>query len=87
MSLTAGQRKLKGFYLTLAALMILVLFALIKGVHFTGDNIITAMALMASLAGAFFGANFGEHWAKAKQVDGLSKNITITKPAVTKTDG
>lgn len=61
-----GNRKLKGFYYTLGAMMLIILSAFVTGVKFQGGDIIAMLALIGSLGGAFFGANFGEHWAKSK---------------------
>ena len=61
-----GSRKLKGFYHTLYSVVGLTLSALFSGkVAFSGDNYSTIILAVCVLAGAFFGANFGEHWSKA----------------------
>ena len=60
------MRKMKGFYWTMAALVGTFALSLIWGVTFTGDNIIVFSSLLAANSGMFFGANFGEHWAKSK---------------------
>ncbi len=64
-----GTRKQKAFYWTMAAINAAFIGALVFGVKFVGGDIIALSALQASLAGAFFGANFGEHWAKAKKIE------------------
>ena len=61
-----GNRKQKGFYVTLTALVLIALAGFVTGVKFEGGDIIAMMAITGSLGGAFFSANFGEHWAKAK---------------------
>jgi len=59
-----GNRKQKGFYFALAAIVLIVIVALFSGVEFTGDNIERFAWIIGILAGTFFGANFGEHWTK-----------------------
>ncbi len=75
-----GNRKMKGFYWTLGAIMLVIETAIIKGIHFSGDNIIALGTLLVGLAGMFFTSNFGEHWSDAKKVSGLKKNIVLAKP-------
>ena len=61
-----GTRKVKGFYHTLYSIVLLVLVALLSGkVQFSGDNYVTILLSLSVLAGAFFGANFGEHYSRA----------------------
>ena len=61
-----GNRKIKGFYWTMICLMVVFALSLVFSVSFTGDNVIVFSSLLAANAGMFFGANFGEHWAKEK---------------------
>ena len=68
-----GDRKLKGFYLTMACGLIVILGALVTGVKLEGSDVVAILALQASVGGAFFGANFGEHWAAAKKSDSAVK--------------
>lgn len=62
-----GSRKMKGFYITLVSVNLLILAGFVSGVIFSGGDIISLAALESALAGAFFSANFGEHWAEAKK--------------------
>jgi len=64
------NRKFKGFVITQLSLILIFIGALFTGTTFTGDNIIVFGALLAATGGAFFGANFGEHWAAAKRANG-----------------
>ena len=62
----SGSRKLKGFYHTLYGILLLTVASMtIGGVNFAGENITTIIIAVSALAGAFFGANFGEHYSKA----------------------
>ena len=65
-----GTRKFKVFVITTVCQVGTVIGALVIGVQFTGDNIIAIVALYATTAGAFFGANFGEHMAKKPASNG-----------------
>ena len=64
-----GSRKAKAFYVTLGAVLGSTVFAVFAGISFTGTDIITMNAMMSTLAGVFFGANFGEHWAQSRRVE------------------
>ena len=64
-----GKRKLFVYLVTLATIFLIFVISIFLGVDFNGDNILAMMALISTLSGAFFGANFGEHWAEAKKND------------------
>ena len=65
-----GNRKLKGFLVTVVAMVLFAETALIfGGVTFSGDNVVTICSLFALTGGAFFGANVGEHFAEAKKTN------------------
>lgn len=64
--LTVNNRKLKAFYVTIVCVMIVFLAAILKGIPFTGDNVVALGFTLAGVSTAFFGANGVEHWAKAK---------------------
>lgn len=61
-----SNRKLKAFYVTIVCVMIVFLAAILKGIPFTGDNVVALGFTLAGVGGAFFGANGMEHWAKSK---------------------
>lgn len=61
-----GSRKMKGFYATLISINMLILAGFVCGVNFSGTDIISLAALESAVSGAFFSANFGEHWARAR---------------------
>lgn len=63
-----GTRKQKAFYATLAAINLVILVAFVVKVPFNSADIVSLITLESALAGAFFGANFGEHWSKARAV-------------------
>lgn len=68
-----GDRKLKGFYVTIGAILIVIETSILfGGISFTGDNVVALVVIIGSVGGAFFGANFGEHFAKAKAANGHS---------------
>jgi len=60
------MRKVKAFYFTVIVIALLIVGAFISSVQFTGDHIITMIVVIGTLAGAFFGANAGEHFAKSR---------------------
>ncbi|TAK57864.1 MAG: hypothetical protein EPO24_09355 [Bacteroidetes bacterium] len=60
------NRKLKAFYVTIVSCLLIVAVAIVKGVSLTGDNIVAIVTILAAVGGGFFGANFGEHYAKSK---------------------
>lgn len=61
-----GKRKFTAWIIT--ELLICLIFGVAIGfqVKFQSGDITTIILIVSSLAGAFFGANFGEHWTKAK---------------------
>lgn len=59
-----GNRKLKAFFATIAGVLIVVETAILSGIAISGDNIVALTTIIAGIGGAFFGANFGEHWTK-----------------------
>lgn len=61
-----SNRKLKAFYVTMGVLLAIVETAILKNIPLTGDNIVALSTIAAGIGGAFFGANFGEHWTKTK---------------------
>ncbi|TFG90445.1 MAG: hypothetical protein E4H15_07590 [Syntrophobacterales bacterium] len=61
-----GDRKLKVFYVTQASLVLMIGSAFVTGVSLSGQDLIAFGTIMAALGGGFMGANFGEHYAKAK---------------------
>lgn len=63
-----GKRKLIGFYMTILTMAASYMFSLVMGVTFSGDNVVVILTIYGALGGAFFGANFGEHWATSKKV-------------------
>jgi hypothetical protein len=60
-----GTRKFKAWLITEIIICLVFGFALFKGVEFKADNIQLIIVVAASLSGAFFTANFGEHYSKA----------------------
>jgi hypothetical protein len=71
-----GDRKLKAFYATMLAEVLLVGTAFVTGVPMSGDNVIAIGTIIAATGGGFFGANFGEHMAKAKAANGQKVPVT-----------
>jgi len=69
-----GTRKLKVFIITLVAILFVFFFAIYRGVLFSGQEITNIILVIATLSGAFFGANFGEHWAMAKKSQNSNGN-------------
>lgn len=65
--LQEGNRKVVAFYFTMILMWVTFLVGLLFSIQFTGDNIMVMMVMFATLAGAFFGANFGEHWSQARK--------------------
>ena len=68
-----GKRKLKGYYITSTLLtfaFVMLYFGIIK-VGGTADHLLTLgsvyIASEGGVTGAFFGFNFGEHWANNKK--------------------
>jgi len=61
-----GNRKLQAFYVTQGGIAAITVGAFLTGVQLTGDNIIAIGTLMVANGGAFYGANYGEHYSKAK---------------------
>lgn len=69
-----GGRKLRAFYTTMGALVTLTGAGFVTGVPYQGSDIIALATIIAALGGGFFGANFGEHYAKARAAqNGASK--------------
>lgn len=68
-----GSRKVRAFNVSTAGLFILAVAALFFEADAT--QVFTLYAgCQAGIGAAFFGANFGEHWSKAKAaVNGSSK--------------
>jgi len=64
-----GNRKLKAYFVTVAAVLIVIETGLFLKVAITGDNIVLLTTILAGISTAFFGANFGEHWANTKASD------------------
>ena len=64
-----GMRKVLAFYITLGTILLVSAGAVLSGVAFTGAEIITINAMISTLAGVFFGANFGVHWAQSRRVE------------------
>ena len=62
-----GARKFKAWLITEILIGLIFGVSLGFGVKYTPESITTIILIVASLSGAFFTANFGEHWAKAKQ--------------------
>lgn len=54
------------FYSTMIATVGLLVFAIARGIVFTGDNFTNILIFVLVFAGAMAGANVGEHFAKAK---------------------
>ena len=50
-----GGRKMKGFYISLASVNVLILAGFITGVPFASGDIVSLAALESALAGMFFG--------------------------------
>ena len=67
-----GKRKMVGYYITTAILTGAFVWTMITlgKVSADGGSILqlftTYVVMQGSMTGAFFGFNFGEHWAKAK---------------------
>ena len=61
-----GARKFKAWLVTEIIICLIFGVALFKGVEFNAENIQLIILIVASLSGAFFTANFGEHWAQTK---------------------
>lgn len=57
------MRKVKAFYFTVIVVCVILIITMIVGVDFDGADIADIIMMICGLAGAFFGANFGEHWA------------------------
>jgi len=58
-----GNRKLKVFYWTLAAIMGIFALSLFKGVALSGDQLIAIIGAVFANALVFTGGNVGEHFA------------------------
>jgi len=66
-----GTRKFKAWLLTLIANLLVFAGGLFfGGVTYTSDAISTMVLINSALSGAFFGANFGEHWAATRAANG-----------------
>lgn len=67
-----GKRKMVGYYITTAILTGAFVWAMLTlgKVTASGNSILqlftTYTVIQGSMTGAFFGFNFGEHWAKAQ---------------------
>ncbi|MGB5895430.1 MAG: hypothetical protein WBG58_14730 [Ignavibacteriaceae bacterium] len=62
-----GRRKLTAFYHTLYVLSSLLITSFFAGVNWDAQSLSIVFLAIFTCAGAFFGANFGEHWAEAKK--------------------
>jgi hypothetical protein len=62
-----GARKFKAWLITTVFNFAIFGVGIFANVQFTPDSLTTIVLINSSLAGAFFTANFGEHWSKAKQ--------------------
>jgi len=66
-----GNRKMKGFYITTAAIFT---FAMVLAFKMNPDGLVTLAQFYLGAQGittaGFFGFNFGEHWASAKKANG-----------------
>lgn len=62
-----GTRKFKAWIITEIIICLIFGSSLYVGVKYTPDSITTIILIVASISGAFFGANFGEHWTKVKK--------------------
>ena len=61
-----GSRKFKAWLITSVINVIIFGVGIFFGVAFTPESLTTIILINSTLAGAFFTANFGEHWTKAK---------------------
>ena len=61
-----GTRKFKAWIITELIICAIFGVSIGLGVKFDAASITTIILIVSSLAGAFFGANFGEHWSKSK---------------------
>lgn len=52
----------------LTEILIVIIFGIstFSGVSFASSDITTIILIASTLSGAFFTANFGEHWTKTK---------------------
>ena len=61
-----GTRKWYAWLLTEITIVLIFGLSMFKGVSFQSNDVTTIILIASTLSGAFFTANFGEHWAKTK---------------------
>ena len=61
-----GTRKFNAWLITSIINVVIFGGGLFFGVTFTPESLTTIILINSTLAGAFFTANFGEHYAKTK---------------------
>ncbi len=61
-----GARKFKAWLITTITNVVVFGVGIFFGVAFTPESLTTIILINSTLAGAFFTANFGEHYAKTK---------------------
>lgn len=61
-----GARKFKAWLITSIINVVIFGGGLFFNVAFTPESLTTIILINSTLAGAFFTANFGEHWTKTK---------------------
>ena len=62
-----GARKFKAWLITTILNFLFFGVGIFFGVQFTPESLTTIVLINSSLAGAFFTANFGEHWTQTKK--------------------
>jgi hypothetical protein len=64
-----GKRKFTAWVIAMIMNAFVFGLAIAFNVKFTSDSITTIIMINSTLTGAFFGANFGEHWTKSKTTE------------------
>ena len=62
-----GTRKFKAWIITEIIICAIFGVSLFKGIEFSADNVQLIIVTASALSGAFFTANFGEHYSKSKK--------------------
>lgn len=78
----AGVRKFKAWLITEIMIFLIFGVSIFSGVAFTPESITTIILIASTLSGAFFTANFGEHWADTKKVESKARTESEVKVAV-----
>ena len=68
-----GTRKFRAWFIAMLINSATFASPMFFGIAYTPESITTIILINSTLTGAFFGANFGEHWSKTK-LNGIEKS-------------